>query len=596
MFQNFDSPQSVNQSPTRLRMLRAWMAEQGLNGFLVPRADRHQGEYVATCDERLSWLTGFTGSAGFACVLTDLAGIFIDGRYRLQVLDQVTDEFTPVDWPKTQLQDWLTSTAVASSVIGFDPWLHTVTQIETLRRALNEADITLRSCPNGVDAIWENRPTPPKKAAWLHPDSLSGEASADKCLRIGAVISALGAKASVITLPDSICWLLNIRGSDVPRTPIVQCFAVIASDGNVTIFCDPLKFSKVNLNLNVNLLDWDNFAPYLQSFEGKILIDPSSMPHAAMEALEIGPSETVRSIDPCALPKACKNNVELAGTRAAHLRDGAAMVKFLAWFDTANKSSLSEIDIVKKLEGFRAATNLLHDISFDTISGSGPHGAVVHYRVNYDTNRKLDSDSVLLVDSGAQYHDGTTDITRTLPLGKPSQEMIQAFTRVLQGMIAISQVRFPKGLTGRDLDALARVPLWAAGQDYDHGTGHGVGSFLSVHEGPQRISRATDVALEPGMILSNEPGYYRAGAFGIRTENLILVQPAPELPGGDNRTMLEFETITYAPIDLRLIDANMLTRKEKNWLNAYHQAVYSKLSPILAGPIIHWLAQATAEI
>ena len=572
------------------------MAEQGLNGFLVPRADRHQGEYVASCDERLSWLTGFTGSAGFACVLTDSAGIFVDGRYRLQVLDQVTEEFTPVHWPETQLQDWLKSTAKNGSIIGFDPWLHTVDQIETVRQALNDTNIILRACSNGIDAIWDNRPNYPQMAAWLHPENLSGEASANKVLRISAKISELGANASVITLPDSLCWLLNIRGCDVPRTPIIQCFAVITSKGNITLFSDPLKFLKANLNLNVNLLGWDNFIPYLHSLKGKILIDPFSMPHAAIKALEMGKSKTIRSTDPCALPKACKNKVELAGTRTAHLRDGAAMVEFLAWFDTADKTSLTEIDIVKKLEGFRLATNLLHDISFDTISGSGPHGAIVHYRVTRETNRKLDTDSLLLVDSGAQYHDGTTDITRTLPLGNPSHEMRQAFTRVLQGMIALSKVRFPKGLTGRDLDALARVPLWAAGQDYDHGTGHGIGSFLSVHEGPQRISRATDVVLEPGMILSNEPGYYRTGAFGIRTENLIVVQPAPDLPSGDDRTMLEFETITFAPIDLRLVDATMLTQTDKNWLNTYHQAVYSKLSPLLDVQIIKWLAQATAAI
>ena len=596
MFQSFDSPQSISQSPKRLIMLRTWMAEQGLNGFLVPRADRHQGEYVASCDERLSWLTGFTGSAGFACVLTDQAGIFVDGRYRLQVLDQVTEEFTPVNWPETQLQDWLKSTAKAGSIIGFDPWLHTVDQIETVSRALNHANIILRACSNGIDAIWDDRPNPPQIAAWPHPESLSGESSADKALRISTKISELGADASVITLPDSLCWLLNIRGSDVPRTPIIQCFAVITSKGNITLFSDPLKFLKINLNLNVNLLGWDNFIPYLQSLKGKILIDPFSMPHAAIKALEMGESKAIRSTDPCALPKACKNKVELAGTRTAHLRDGAAMVEFLAWFDKADKTRLTEIDIVKKLEGFRSATNLLHDISFDTISGSGPHGAIIHYRVTHDTNRKLDTDSLLLVDSGAQYHDGTTDITRTLPLGKPSHEMRQAFTRVLKGMIAVSQVRFPKGLTGRDLDALARVPLWTAGQDYDHGTGHGIGSFLSVHEGPQRISRATDVPLEPGMILSNEPGYYRAGEFGIRTENLIVVQLAPDLPGGDDRAMLEFETITYAPIDLRLVDATMLTQNDKNWLNTYHQAVYSKLSPLLDVQIIQWLAQATAAI
>ena len=382
----------------------------------------------------------------------------------------------------------------------------------------------------------------------------------------------------------------------MPRTPIVQGFAILSSSGAIALFGDPAKFDSLEFSENVTLMGWDAFEAYLSNFKDRMLIDPASLPQAALQALEQGAVKILRGTDPCALSKACKNTTELNGSRAAHLRDGAAMVNFMAWFDGADPSNLSEIDIVRKLEGFRAATNVLHDISFDTISGSGPHGAVVHYRVTHETNRKLDSDSLLLVDSGGQYHDGTTDITRTLPLGTPSLEMRQAFTRVLQGMIAISQVRFPKGLTGRDLDSLARAPLWAAGQDYDHGTGHGVGSFLSVHEGPQRLSRATDVPLKVGMILSNEPGYYRAGAFGVRIENLIVVQPAPNLPKGDDRAMLEFETITLAPIDLRLIEASLLTVREKDWLNAYHQQVHAKLTQLLDATTAQWLANATAAI
>mgnify|MGYP000047031002 FL=1 len=596
MFQNFTSPSSPDQGPPRLALLRTWMQKQGINGFIVPRADRHQGEYVAACDERLSWLTGFTGSAGFACVLEDLAGIFIDGRYRLQVFDQVADAFTPVHWPETQLQDWLITNAHPSAVIGFDPWLHTVSQIEGLRIVLAAADIALIACPNGVDAIWQDQPTPPSTTAWSHPESLSGESSANKASRLGTSIATLDADAAVITLPDSLCWLLNIRGGDVPRTPIVQCFGVLFASGAITLFGDPKKLLVLSFNPNVTVQNWETFETYLQNIKGKVLIDPTSLPQAALEALDLGTAKTLRARDPCALPKACKNQIELNGSRAAHLRDGVAMVNFLAWFDAADQSSLSEIDIVTHLEEFRTATNLLHDISFDTISGSGPHGAVVHYRVTEDTNRKLDTDSLLLVDSGGQYRDGTTDITRTLPLGNPTLEMRQAFTQVLQGMIAISQVRFPMGLTGRDLDSLARVPLWAAGKDYDHGTGHGVGSFLSVHEGPQRLSRATDVALEVGMILSNEPGYYRAGAYGVRIENLIVIKLAPQLPSGDARAMFEFETITLAPIDLRLIDAGMLSQQEKNWLNSYHKTVYTKLLPLLNVATAQWLAQATARI
>jgi len=596
MFQNFTSPSSPDQGPPRLALLRTWMKKQGVNGFIVPRADRHQGEYVTACDERLSWLTGFTGSAGFACVLEGVAGIFIDGRYRLQILDQVAGAFTPVHWPETQLQDWLIKNALPSSVIGFDPWLHTVTQIEGLRIALAAANIALIACPNGVDAIWQDRPTPPSTAAWSHPESLSGESSASKVTRLGKAITTLDADAAIITLPDSLCWLLNIRGGDVARTPIVQCFGVLSASGAITLFSDPKKLLGLSFDPSVTVQNWETFETYLQNIKGKILIDPTSLPQAALDALALGTAKIFRANDPCALPKACKNKVELNGSRAAHLRDGVAMVNFLAWFDAADQSSLSEIDIVTHLESFRAATNLLHEISFDTISGSGPHGAVVHYRVTENTNRKLDTDSLLLVDSGGQYRDGTTDITRTLPLGSPTVEMRQAFTQVLQGMIAISKVRFPKGLTGRDLDSLARVPLWAAGKDYDHGTGHGVGSFLSVHEGPQRLSRATDVALDVGMILSNEPGYYRAGAYGVRIENLIVVKLAPQLPSGDARAMFEFETITLAPIDLRLIDAGMLSQQEKNWLNSYHKTVYNKLLPLLNAATAQWLAQATAKI
>ena len=596
MLQTFDSPTSPEQGPPRLAQLRGWMEQNKLNGFIVPRADRHQGEYVAACDERLSWLTGFTGSAGFACILETTAGIFIDGRYRLQVCEQVAEEFTPVHWPETPLHEWLTKTAAPGAVIGFDPWLHTVEQIETLRAELEGSGLSLVACSNGVDAIWTDRPSPPNAPAWAHPPNLCGETAEDKLRHLGASIAAQAAQTAVITLPDSLCWLLNLRGRDVPRTPIAQCFGLLNADATLTLFGDEMKFADLTLPETVTLATWDAFPGQLKDLAGTVLIEPASLPQAAFDALSAGSAKILRGLDPCSLPKACKTRRELEGCRAAHLRDGAAVVQFLAWFDSADPSELSEIDIVKQLESYRAATNLLHDISFDTISGSGPHGAVVHYRVTETSNRPLDCDSLLLIDSGAQYQDGTTDITRTLPIGTPSQEMRQAFTRVLRGMIAISQLRFPEGLAGRDIDAIARAPLWAAGQDYDHGTGHGVGSFLSVHEGPQRLSRAGDVPLQPGMILSNEPGYYRPGAFGIRIENLITVIEAEPLPGGDDRAMLAFETLTYAPIDLRLIEASELTKSEIDWLDAYHHEVYTKLSPLLAPPTGQWLAQATRSI
>ena len=596
MFQTFESATFPEQGPPRLARLRGWMQQQKLNGFIVPRADRHQGEYVAPCDERLSWLTGFTGSAGFACILDSSAGIFVDGRYRLQVFEQVAEEFMPVHWPETTLHEWLVGHAAPGAIIGFDPWLHTVEQIETLRIGLEGSGISLVACSNGVDTIWTDRPAPPNAPAWAHPPHLCGDAAEDKTRRLGAAIAAQAAQTAVITLPDSLCWLLNLRGSDVPRTPIVHCFGLLSANGEVTLFGDEVKFADVVLPETVTLAPWDAFTRCLTDLTDTVLIEPACLPQAAFDALSAGHAQILRGLDPCSLPKACKTRTELDGCRAAHLRDGAAMARFLAWFETADTSGLSEIDIVTQLESCRAATNLLHDISFDTISGSGPHGAVVHYRVTEKSNRPLDPDSLLLVDSGAQYQDGTTDITRTLPIGNPSLEMRQAFTRVLKGMIAISRLRFPKGLAGRDIDAIARVPLWAAGQDYDHGTGHGVGSFLSVHEGPQRLSRAGNVPLQQGMILSNEPGYYRPGAFGIRIENLITVIEAEPLSGGDDRAMLAFETLTYAPIDLRLVEATLLTDDEKNWLNAYHQEIYAKLAPLIEPETAHWLAGATRNI
>ena len=596
MFQTFESATFPQQGPPRLARLRGLMQQQKLNGFIVPRADRHQGEYVAPCDERLSWLTGFTGSAGFACILDSSAGIFVDGRYRLQVCEQVAEEFTPVHWPETTLHEWLVGHTAPGAIIGFDPWLHTVEQIDTLRIGLEGSGISLVACSNGVDAIWTDRPAPPNAPAWAHPPHLCGDAAENKTRRLGAAIAAQAAQTAVITLPDSLCWLLNLRGSDVPRTPIVHCFALLSANGEVTLFGDEVKFADVVLPETVTLAPWGAFPRCLTDLTDTVLIEPASLPQAAFDALSAGHAQILRGLDPCSLPKACKTRTELDGCRAAHLRDGAAMVRFLAWFDTADTSGLSEIDIVTQLESCRAATNLLHDISFDTISGSGPHGAVVHYRVTEKSNRPLDPDNLLLVDSGAQYQDGTTDITRTLPIGNPSLEMRQAFTRVLKGMIAISHLRFPKGLAGRDIDAIARAPLWAAGQDYDHGTGHGVGSFLSVHEGPQRLSRAGNVPLQQGMILSNEPGYYRPGAFGIRIENLITVIEAEPLSGGDDRAMLAFETLTYAPIDLSLVDATLLTDDEKTLLNAYHQEVYAKLAPLVKPETAHWLAGATRSI
>ncbi len=598
MFQTFEATSSPDQGPPRLAALREEMATDDLDAFLVPRSDAHQGEYVASCDERLSWLTGFTGSAGFAAVTQKVAGVFIDGRYRLQVKDQVASEFTPVHWPEKKLGPWLVNILNANAKIGFDPWLHTINEVRELTRELHAADLSLAPTSNLVDRVWQDRPGRPKAPLMVHSDDIAGESSLKKRARLSNAAMKDGTDAVVLTLPDSICWLLNIRGSDIPRNPLAQGFAVLHSDGRVALFTNATADDAVAVHLgpDVALHAYDGLLEYLGKLTGAVQIDPASAPEAVRAALaEIDGIEIKEASDPCILPKARKTAAEISATREAHLRDGAAMVEFLAWFDAqAPDGKLTEITAAKALEGFRRATNALHDISFDTISGAGPNGAIVHYRVTEGTNRQIAPGELYLVDSGGQYIDGTTDITRTIVVGAPTDEHRMCFTSVLQGMIAISCARFPRGLAGRDLDALARAPLWRAGLDYDHGTGHGVGVFLNVHEGPQRLSRTSEVPFEPGMILSNEPGYYREGAFGIRIENLIVVREAAEL--GDGRDHLDFETLTYAPIDLRLVNSELLSKSERDWLNAYHADVHKKLAHRVSDDAQVWLNTATRAI
>ena len=598
MFQTFDSVASPAQGPGRLAALRAVLAAEGLAGFIVPRADAHQGEYVAPRDERLQWLTGFTGSAGFCVVLPDAAGVFIDGRYRTQVKGQVDlSAFTPVPWPEMQPGPWILQ-YLAAGVIGYDPWLHTAEEIERLEKSLEGRGVSLRPDRNFVDMIWADQPAAPQGRAFAHPDAVAGESSLSKRGRLAEELRSAGQDAAVLTLPDSICWLLNIRGADVPKNPVLQAFAILQADGDVILFVDPAKIGPevaAHLAEGVRLLPVEDFLPAIRRMQGRVRVDRTSAPILLSQELT---AEVMWGDDPCRLPKARKNAAEIDGMRAAHLRDGAAMVEFLAWLDAElPKGGLSEIDVVVALEGFRRATNALHDISFDTISGAGPNGAIMHYRVTRESNRAVGTDTLLLVDSGAQYLDGTTDITRTVAVGDPGPAARQAFTRVLQGMIAISRVRWPKGLAGRDLDGLARYPLWLAGQDFNHGTGHGVGAFLSVHEGPQRLSRLSEVPLEPGMILSNEPGYYREGEWGIRIENLIVVAVAPALPGGDaDRQQLQFETLTYVPLDRRLILAEMLAPGERAWIDAYHAEVFKRLGARVSAFAKAWLVAACAAL
>lgn len=598
MFQSFETTSDPSAGPGRLARLRDHLRAEGLAGFLVPRADVHQGEYVAARDERLQWLTGFTGSAGFAVVLPEVAGVFIDGRYRVQVKQQVDlAAYTPVPWPEVKPGPWIAE-HLAEGVVGFDPWLHTADEIARIEAGLAGGRVTLRAVANAVDAIWEGQPAPPLGVAFPHPVTLAGESSEAKRARLAEGLRKAGQDAAVITLPDSLCWLLNLRGADVPRNPILHGFAILRADGTVDAFIAAAKLgeaARAALDAGVRLHGVEDFEPALKALGGTVRVDRGTAPLAVSRIVEAAGGTVLWGDDPCRLPKAAKNGAEVAGMREAHLRDGAAVVEFLCWLDSAApKGGLTEIDVVTALEGYRRATNVLHDISFDTICGAGPNGAIMHYRVTQETNRPVRMDELLLVDSGAQYADGTTDITRTVAVGDPGEEARECYTRVLQGLIAISRVRWPRGIAGRDLDALARFNLWVAGQDFDHGTGHGVGAFLSVHEGPQRISRISEVPLEPGMILSNEPGYYREGAFGIRLENLIVVQEAPSL--GDRRDQLCFETLTFAPFDRRLIRTDRLSPDERDWLNGYHAEVVAKLAPRLSDAARDWLVAACAAV
>lgn len=596
MFQTFEVTARPEQGPPRLARLREALREAGLDGFLVPRADAYQGEYVADHDARLAWLTGFTGSAGFCAALLDVAGVFIDGRYRTQVKTQVADVYTPVPWPDRGLADWLKEQLPDGGRVGFDSWLHTVAEVTRWTEALSGSGIEMVQCANLVDAIWEDQPEPPSNPVKAHPLEFAGQSAVEKCAALAEELRKAGHRSAVLTQPDSIMWLLNIRGSDIPRNPVAQGFAVLHDDGRVDLFMDPAKLTGVrdHLGAAVTVQAPDRFLDALAALTGPVRLDKASAPQTLADVL--GAAATFDD-DPCALPKARKNTAEIEGSAAAHLRDGAAVVELLCWLDSQPPGSVTETEVVTRLETCRRKDNALQDISFETIAGTGPNGAIMHYRVSEDTDRRLEDGHLLVLDSGGQYLDGTTDITRTVAIGQVGQDERMAFTRVLQGMIAMSRLRWPKGLAGRDIEAIGRMPLWLAGQDFNHGLGHGVGAYLSVHEGPQRLSRLSTVPLEPGMILSNEPGYYREGAFGIRIENLLVVQEAPDLPGGDDdRAMLCWRTLTFVPIDRRLIETSLLSNEERQWLNAYHAEVREKIGPRLGKAANVWLDAATAPI
>ncbi len=605
MFQTFEPVSDRSYARRHLPLLRAELEKLRLDGFVIPHDDEYQNEYIPAYAERLMWASGFSGSAGSAVVMIDRAVIFTDGRYTLQVRSQVDDEFFAyADIPAASPESWLTENAKKGQRIGYDPMVHAADGLKRLEAAAKKAGFELVAVsPNPIDKAWKDQPPRPAARIHPHPIEFAGRTSAEKRAEIAKSVAAAGADAFLVTSPPSIAWLFNVRGGDVSRTPLPLGRAIVSKDGTATLFVAPEKTgndlaSWLGPDVDVRAeSDVDTALEKLGKDGRVIAVDPQLAPAAYVSALKRGGATVIDLVDPCALPRATKNAAELGGTRAAHLRDGAAVTRFLHWLATeAQDGSVDEIAAAKQLEAFRAETGRLVDLSFDSISGAGANGAVVHYKVSTTTNKRLEPGTLFLIDSGAQYQDGTTDITRVAAIGTPTEEMRDRFTRVLKGHIGLATMRFPAGTTGHQLDMIARKPLWDAGLDYDHGTGHGVGSFLGVHEGPQRIAKvANSQALMPGMILSNEPGYYKTGAFGIRIENLIVVTQAAPVQGGE-REMMGFETITLAPIALDLVEPALLTAEERRWLNGYHARVRAALTPLLAADVAAWLAGATRAL
>jgi Xaa-Pro aminopeptidase len=606
--QNFDDICDPSSGVRHLALLREIMTNHLLDGFLVPHEDEFLNEYLPRENERLAWATGFTGSAGAAAILRHRAAVFVDGRYAVQVVDQVDqDAFETVivesrDDLLEGLCAYLIDWVEAGSRIGCDPRLHSLEVVERLRQSLDDVGAQLVELSvNPIDEAWgRGRPSPSKVPFISYPAAYAGEATSDKIRRVREAMSVARVDAVLITSPASIAWLFNIRGNDVPRTPLTLAHAVVHASGKAELFADESKVVAVRaaLGSDIWLLPPEAVVQALAALQGRrVLVDGSASSAFWVRALEDAQVEIVLGSDPCDLPRACKTPAEQEGARNAHLRDGTALTRFLHWLDHQEVGMLlDEISCVRQLEAFREGTGLLRDLAFDTIAGAGPNAAIIHYRPTVRQNRPLEAGSVLLVDSGAQYLDGTTDVTRTIAIGEPSEEIKTRFTLVLKGFLALTYIRFPAGTTGIQLDALARAALWCSGFDYDHGTGHGVGAYLAVHEGPQRISKSANmVPLRPGMIISNEPGYYKPGAYGLRIENLQIVTEAEELPGGD-RAMHGFEPLTLAPIDKRLIIAGRLTCEERVQLNVYHQLVSERLGPLVDEEVRLWLDNACAPI
>ena len=601
MRQSFEESTDPSFGSKHLPLIRQAMAAQGLDGLLLPHEDEHQNEYLPAANDRLAWATGFTGSAGAAVILKDRAAVFVDGRYTIQVRDQVDAALFEIrDLVEGGVPAYLSEVAKAGQVIGYDPRLHSPETLERLQAAAIAAGATLRPvAANPLDQAWSDRPAQPCAPVVPHPLAYAGEDSSSKRARIGAGLGE--ADVAVLTAPATMAWLFNIRGGDVIRSPLPLAQAILNRDGTAQLFLDPAKVTDelpAWLGNGVALQSPEALPAALDGLKGKtVLIDPAQSSAWYFERLASAGAKIVRAMDPCALPRACKNDVEIEGSRKAHARDGAALTRFLYWLATEGQvSPPDELEAVTKLEGLREATGMLKDLSFDTIAGAGSNGAICHYHPSARLNQRAKQGSLLLVDSGGQYLDGTTDVTRTVAIGEPSAEMAERFTLVLKGHLALGRVRFPVGTTGSALDALARLPLWMAGLDYDHGTGHGVGSYLGVHEGPHRISKMPNmVALQPGMVVSNEPGFYKDGDYGIRIENLQVVTPASPIAGGE-RAMLGFEQLTLAPIDRRLMVKSLMTPEEIAQIDAYHARVVDVIAPQLEAPIADWLRAVCAPL
>ncbi len=601
-----ERPESTLKAPhtERLAALRGELAARGLDGLIVPLQDEHQGEEVPACSRRLTWLTGFTGSAGLAVVLHERAALFVDGRYTLQVRKETdTALFEPRHLSDEPPARWIAK-HLGGERLGYDPWLQTPQSIERFQKAADEAGGELIACKaNPIDAAWSDRPAPPDAPIVVHDLKYAGESSAEKRRRLAAALASEEHAAAVITLADSIAWLFNVRGADLVYSPVTLGFAILRNDATADLFVDPEKADaavRAHLGNEVTVRPRADFPAALDALggdEAHVLADPGTAPAYVYDRLESAGATVVRGVDPCQLSKACKNDTELEGIRTAHVRDGATLTRLLCWLGRESpKGTITELDVSARSDELRRAGRLCTGLSFPAITGAGPNGAIVHYRVSEATNRTLKAGELFLLDSGGQYLDGTTDVTRTIAVGEPGPEERTRFTLVLKGHIALATARFPEGTSGAQLDMLARQALWQAGLDYDHGSGHGVGSYLNVHEGPQRISKIPNrQALKSGMIVSNEPGYYKEGAYGIRIENLLAVRAAPA-PKGAEKDLLEFETLTLAPIDRHLIDAALLDAAERAWVDTYHARVRETLAPHLDSDTADWLTDATAPL